>query len=45
MKSRKYATHAKKSFVPMKMRKNTKKSEIFAITLKNLEQQLIVFAI
>ena len=45
MKSKKYATYAKKGFVPIKMKKNTKKSEIIAITLENFEEQLIVFAI
>ena len=49
MKSKKYATYAKKSFVLMKIRKMnlnyTKKSKIIAITLENLEELLIVFAI
>ena len=49
MKSKKYATYAKKSFVQMKMRKmnldNTKESEIIAILRENLEELLIVFAI
>ena len=49
MKSKKYATYAKKSFVQMIMRKmnldNTKKSEIIAILQENLEELLIVFAI
>ena len=49
MKNKKYATYAKKSFVMIKMKKKhlnyTKKSEIIVITLENLEEQLIIFAI
>ena len=49
MKSNKYVTKAKKSFVMMKMRRvnlnYTIKSEIIVITLGNLEELLIVFAI
>ena len=49
MKSKEYVIHAKKSFVLIKMRKInlnfTKKPEIIAITLENLEEQFIVFAI
>ena len=49
MKNKKYATYAKKSFVQMKMKKmnlkNTKKSEIIVITLENLDELFIVFAI
>ena len=49
MKSKKYAIYGKKSFALMNMRKInlncTKKSEVIAIFLENLEEQLIVFAI
>ena len=49
MKSKKYATYAKKSFILMKMRKMslnyTKKSEIIAIILEKLEDLLKVFVI
>ena len=49
MKSKKYVTRTKKSFSLMKMKERnlnyTKKSEIIAITLGNLEELLIVFAI
>ena len=42
MKSKKYATYAKKSFV---MIKTTKKSDIIVIAPENLEELLIVNAI
>ena len=49
MKSKKFVTYAKKSLVLMKMIKMdlnyTVKSEIIVITLENLEELLIVFAI
>ena len=49
MKNKKYATYVKKSFVMIKMKKKnlnyTKKSKIIVITLENLKEQLIIFAI
>ena len=49
MKGEKFVTYAKKSFVLTKMGKinlnYTKKSEIIVITLENLEELLIEFAI
>ena len=49
MESKKYVIYAKKSFVMIKMKKKnlnfTKKLEIIVITLENLEEQFIVFAI
>ena len=49
MKSKKYATYAKGSFVLMKIRKTNLnfiiKSEMIAITLENLGELLIIFAI
>ena len=49
MKSKRYVISAKNSFVMIKIKKKnlncTKKLEIIVITLENLEQQLIVFAI
>ena len=49
MKSKTYATYLKKNFVLMKMKKVNLnfiiKSEIIAITLRNLDELLIVFAI
>ena len=49
MKSKKFITYAKKNLVVMKIMKMhlnyTTKSEIFVITLENLEELLIVFAI
>ena len=49
MRSKEFVIDAKKSFVLIKMRKInlnfTKKLEIIAITLENLEEQFIVFAI
>ena len=49
MESKKYVIYAKKSFVRIKMKKKnlnfTKKLEIIVITLENLEEQFIVFAI
>ena len=49
MKSKKFVTYAKKNLVLMKMIKMdlnyTVKSEIIVITLENLEELLIVFAI
>ena len=49
MKSKRYVIYAKNSFVMIKIKKKnlncTKKLEIIVITLENLEQQLIVFAI
>ena len=49
MKSKEFVIDAKKSFVLIKMRKTnlnfTKKPEIITITLGNLEEQFIVFAI
>ena len=49
MKSKKFVTYAKKNLVSMKMIKMnlnyTIKSEIIVITLENLEELLIVFAI
>ena len=50
MKRKKNAIFAKKSFVIIKMKKKkkinyTKKSEISVITLKKLEDQLLVFPI
>ena len=49
MKSKKYVTYAKNSFVMIKIKKanlnDRKKSEIIAITLENLEELLIVFAV
>ena len=48
-KSKKNALYAKKSFAQIKMRKinlkNTKMLEIIVITLENVEELLIVFAI
>ena len=49
MKSKKYATYAKRSFVLMKIRKMNLnfiiKSEMIAITLENLGELLRMFAI
>ena len=49
MKSKKYVTYAKNSFIIIKIKKanlnDRKKSEIIVITLKNLEELLIVFAV
>ena len=49
MKSKKYATYAKKSFALLTMRKMnlnyTIKSEIIVITQENLEELHIIFAI
>ena len=49
MKSKKYATYAKRSFVLMKIRKMNLnfiiKSEMIAITLGNLGELLRMFAI
>ena len=49
MKSKKFVTYAKKNLVLMKKKKMhlnyTIKSEIIVITLENLEELLIVFAI
>ena len=49
MKSKRYVISAKNSFAMIKIKKKnlncTKKLEIIVITLENLEQQLIVFAI
>ena len=49
MKSKNFVTYAKKNLVLMKMIKMhlnyTIKSEIIVITLENLEELLIVFAI
>ena len=49
MKSKKFVTYAKKNLVLMKMMKmhlnHTRKSEIIVITLENVKELLIVFAI
>ena len=49
MKSKRFVTYAKKNLVLMKKKKThlnyTIKSEIIVITLENLEELLIVFAI
>ena len=47
MKSKKFATYIKKGLVQMMMMtiKSIIKSEIIVITLENLEELLIVFAI
>ena len=49
MKSKRFVTYAKKNLVLMKKKKMhlnyTIKSEIIVITLENLEELLIVFAI
>ena len=49
MKSKKNVVYAKKSFVVIKMRETnlnyTKKLQITAVTLENLEELLIVFIV
>ena len=49
MKGKKFIMYAKRSFAMMKIKKMnlnyTQKSESIGITLENLDEQLIVFAI